>query len=81
MSIGFDLGYRSSKLKFGLLASSLSLTILLAMLFLLKEYDSHENIFIPVGTAIINVADVKYALVFNRLYLHPERAGVGLISL
>lgn len=24
---------------------------------------SHENIFIPVGTAIINVADVKYALV------------------
>jgi len=27
--------------------------------FLLKEYDSHENIFIPVGTAITIVAAVK----------------------
>jgi hypothetical protein len=37
--------------------------ILLVILFLLKEYDNHENILIPVGTAIIIVAAVKYALV------------------
>lgn len=33
--------------------------ILLAIFFLLKEYDSQEKIFIPVGTAITIVAAVK----------------------
>lgn len=36
---------------------------LLVILFLLKEYDNHENTLIPVGTAIIIEAAVKYALV------------------
>jgi len=31
----------------------------LARLYLLKVYDSHEKILIPVGTAIIIVAAVK----------------------
>jgi hypothetical protein len=33
------------------------------ILFLLKELNSQEKILIPVGTAIIIVAAVKYALV------------------
>ena len=39
------------------------LTLSLVKNLFLKEGDNHENILIPVGTAIINVADVKYALV------------------
>ncbi|GGQ39311.1 hypothetical protein GCM10010275_72650 [Streptomyces litmocidini] len=31
-------------------------------MFLLKEHNNHEKIFIPVGTAITIVAEVKYAL-------------------
>ena len=39
------------------------LTLSLVKNLFLKEGDNHENILIPVGTAIINVAAVKYALV------------------
>ena len=39
------------------------LTLSLVKSLFLKEADNHEKIFIPVGTAIINVAAVKYALV------------------
>jgi len=39
------------------------LLLYLVIFILLKDEDNHENILIPVGTAIINVAAVKYALV------------------
>lgn len=49
----------NSPLKFSRVHRKIPLLLSLVNNFFLKEADNHENIFIPVGTAIINVAAVK----------------------